>query len=133
MVLSIWDCGSWCREVPCQTNSTRAKQGPIGKQGKQIQCPFLCWLYSGGGHRLAICHKCSVTKICMAKCATAMKYTWMYICEIYKIYTQTLTYLRAVHKCQHLHERTKHTLSETPSPQKRVHINIFECQKSPWK
>ncbi len=46
------------------------------------------------------------------------------------IYARRQFDLGAVHKCQHFHECTNHTLSETPSSQ-RVHINIVECQKSP--
>ncbi len=46
-------------------------------------------------------------------------------------------YFGAIHKCQHFHKSTNHTLSETTFPThlppKRVHINIFEFQKSPWK
>ncbi len=41
--------------------------------------------------------------------------------------------LGAVHKCQYFHECTNNTLSENPSPQKIVHINIFWVPKIPMK
>ncbi len=40
-------------------------------------------------------------------------------------------YLGAVHKCQHFHKCTNRTLSETPSPYKRVHINNFLSGNNP--
>ncbi len=47
-------------------------------------------------------------------------------CRYTTIWQKTLSILVAVHKCQHFHECTNYTLSETPfPPQKKEYTSTF--------
>ncbi len=71
---------------------------------------------------IPICAKCWGFCLVIPICAKCWGFVLLYQ---FVLNVGVSILLGAIHKCQHFHECTNHTLSGTPSPPKRVHINNF--------